>query len=98
MMRSKPYMREGCPETEEPEMRSRCLTINCEFAADIILQLLARGEVKRFEVARYALPEDAKCVGVEVNEHMGTLGIQLTSSVFKDDDPYELASPILQSI
>lgn len=84
MTRSKPYMRAGEPETEEP-MKTRYVLISPHFLATLWSTRYA------WNLGQNKLPEDIEVDRVEMADD----GIRLwvTSSVFQETDPDELSAP-----
>jgi hypothetical protein len=74
-------------------MKARYLRMTPELWTEI----LKDRRVQRFRVIRNALPEDAKCVGIEISSPM-VISLLIVSSVFNDDDPDQLPLPILETI
>lgn len=69
-------------------------------------QMLTRTQPQTFRITRNALPEDAKCVGMEAVSRLwdergvegsaerGTIYLWVTSAVFQESDPIDLPSPV----
>ena len=88
-------------------MKVRKLAISGE----LWFQWLKHGRAETLRVIKNRLPEDTKFLGLEASGYMASVNqypivvadcpviwLLVTSSVFQDDDPDELPSPILQVI
>ena len=72
-----------------------------EISADLWMEILKSGKEQHFRVIKNGLPEDARCVGIEmVRGSMGCLVFRLLieSSVFQDSDPPDLPDVTIQSL
>ncbi len=89
MRRSKPYMRAGEPETEEP-VKERFFDVAAEFLVGLCAS-------RRPIVATNGLlPDDVKVVRVEVVGDK-TFRVWITSSVFQDGDPERVPNTFFQT-
>lgn len=80
-------------------MKERTLRISGE----LWVEFLKGGMHKNCRIIKNALPEDAKCMGVDWLRPPGhgsdvTIILRITSSVFRDDDPDDLPEPVFKSI
>lgn len=81
-------------------MKNRSL----EISGDLWIDILKNGHEQHFRVIKNALPEDAKCVGIDWSNSGGissgpvTVSLMISSAVFQDSDPDELPLPVLQSL
>ncbi len=89
MRRSKPYMRAGEPETEEP-MKERFFDVSAQFLAELC------SSTRPIIASDGRIPEDSKVSHVEVvNSH--TFRVWITSSVFQDGDPERVPNTFFQT-
>jgi hypothetical protein len=75
-------------------MKARRLAIS----PDLWVEMLTRSEPQRFEVYKNRLPEDAKCVKMDVDRESDRVYLWITSSVFRDDDPTDLLAPHIRNL
>lgn len=61
---------------------------------ELWVQTLTRTQPQTFRITRNALPEDAKCVGLEPDAHGNAIYLWITSAVFQESDPIDLPSPV----
>lgn len=94
-----PYPETAAYHWPEEPMKERNLSISGE----LWVEMLKGGSPKNFRVVKNALPEDAKCVGIDWQRWPGvegpvTIVLKIASSVFQDGDPVDLPSPVFKSI
>jgi hypothetical protein len=65
-------------------------TRSLKIAADLWIGILMYQKPQVFRVIKNALPEDAKCVGLEFDPLANVVTIKISSTVFQDSDPDEL--------